>query len=164
MAFIDERGRLFGRFNTVNVAVVAVVILAVALGAYKLLAVRKAGLIETSEILITFEIADVRQPSVDVVKIGDAVAGFESQVPLGSVADKRAEPHREPVATSDGRILMADVPGHFDLYIVVRARAIVGPNAIVVSNREIKIGTELPLTGRLFRYTTTIVGIEESGK
>jgi len=162
MPLIDEKGRLWGRVNLINALVVLVLIVAAVAGAYKLLLVEKQGLVETQVLLVTFEVAGVRQPSVDAVNIGERVSGYEAQIYLGDVAAKQVEPHRVPVATADGRILMAEVPGVFDLYIVVRAQAVVGPNAITVGGREAKIGLQLPLTGRLFSFKALIVGIEEA--
>ncbi|MEW6032416.1 MAG: DUF4330 domain-containing protein [Bacillota bacterium] len=161
MPVIDERGRLFGRFNVINVVLVLIVLAAAGAGVFKLLAVEEQGLVETRTVLITFEVTGVRQPSVDAVKVGEDVAGFESQLHLGQVVEKRAEPHREPVATADGRIVMAEVPDRFDLFIVVRAQAVAGPRAVTVAGRETKIGIQLPLSGRLFSFKATIVGIEE---
>ncbi|HCW51623.1 MAG TPA: hypothetical protein DGR79_06115 [Clostridiales bacterium] len=163
MSLIDSHGRLLGRFNVVNVLVVLAVIVAAAAGTHRLLTVEEEGLAETRTILLTFEVADVRQPSVDAVAVGENVAGYESQIPLGVVVEKWAEPHREPVATAAGQIVMAEVPGRYDLYIVVRAEGVVGPNAITVGRRDLKIGIELPLSGRLFRFKAIIVGIEEVG-
>jgi hypothetical protein len=162
MPLIDEKGRLLGRFNLINALIVLVLLTAAVAGAYKLLVVEEQGLVETEVLLVTFEVAGVRQPSGDAVQVGERVAGYEAQLYLGEVAAKRAEPHREPVATADGRILMAEVPGLYDLFIVVRAQAVVGPNAITVGGRETKIGVQLPLTGRLFSFKATIVGIEEA--
>ncbi len=164
MRLIDANGRLFGRYNLVNVLVAAVVVVALAAGAYKLLVVRETGVAATGDIVITFEVDDVGQPSVDAVSVGEQVAGWESQIPLGPVVDKRVAPHREPVATANGQILMAEVPGRYDLEIDVQARAAVGPRAISVSGREVKIGVALPVTGRLFSFTATVVGVREVGK
>ncbi|RJQ08306.1 MAG: DUF4330 domain-containing protein [Bacillota bacterium] len=164
MKLLDEHGRLFGRVNLVNAVVALVVVAAVAAGAYKLMVVEDTGVAETGEVIVTFEVRDVRQPSVDAVSVGETVYGFETQIPLGPVVEKRAEPHLEPVVTADGRVVMAEVPGHFDLFLVVRGRAAVGPRAISLSGRELKIGIELSVTGRLFSFKSTIVGLEETGR
>jgi len=161
MTFVDRQGRLFGRFNIVNVLVLVIIVAAGTAGAYKLLVAEQEGLVETKTILLTLEVADVRQPSVDAVAIGERVFGYATEIPLGEVIESRAEPHREPVATAAGQILMAEVPGRFDLFMVVQAEGVVGPNAITVSGCEVKIGVELPISGRLFSFRATIIGIEE---
>jgi len=164
MKFIDSKGRLGGRFNLINVITVVVVLAALAAGAYKLFVVKESGVAATSGITITFEIDDVGQPSVDAVHLWETVYGWESQIMLGPVFHKRVKPHREPVATASGIILMAEVPGRYDLMLDVRARAAVGPRAISVSGREAKIGVELPISGRLFSFKATIVGLKETGE
>lgn len=164
MRFLDSRGRLFGRFNAFNALLILVVAVTAAAGFYKLVVVRETGLTRTSTVMVSLEVLGVRQPSIDAVSVGDRVYGFETQILLGVVAAKRVEPHREPLPTADGRIVMAEVPGRFDLYLDVRGQATVGPNAISVSGRELKIGVQLKVTGKLFIYESSIVGVQVIGE
>lgn len=164
MRFIDDKGRLGGRFNLINVLTVVVVVAALAAGAYKLSAVKESRVAATGDIVLTFEIDDVGEPSVQAVKVGETAYGWDTGITLGPVLAKRTEPHREPVATAAGTIVMAEVPGRYDLYVDVKARAAVGPRAISISGREAKIGVVLPLSGRLFSFTAIIVDIRETGE
>ncbi|MCL6580477.1 MAG: DUF4330 domain-containing protein [Firmicutes bacterium] len=162
MRLLDDRGRLWGRFNPWNAALVLVVVVALALGLVRLVAVRQAGLAQTEDVLVTFEVPGVRQASIDAVREGEQVYGFENQIPLGPVVSKRVEPHREPVPTATGQLVLAPVPGRYDLYLTVKVRAVAGPNAVSVSGRHLKIGVKLNITGRLFIFEAVIADVEEA--
>ncbi|MGI6649366.1 MAG: DUF4330 domain-containing protein [Bacillota bacterium] len=147
------------RFNVVDLVIFVVVLGLLALGAYKLFFVNQALQAQNGTIEYQVLIEEVRQPSVDAFKEGQKVKELQTNIDLGSVVGKEAMPHKEPVATMDGRIVMAEVPGKYDLIVTIQAPAIIGESNITVSNKEIKLGDQVTLKTNISAAKGIIYGV-----
>jgi len=138
-----DRGAL--RLNIIDILVAAVILGLIALGAYKLFFVNPT--FEAQNGLIEYQvlIENVRRPTVDSFSPNQRVRELQTNIELGTIVAKDFTPHKEPVPTLDGRIVLAEVPERYDLLVTIQSPAAVGESNITIGNREIKVGDKLSI-------------------
>lgn len=158
MSIIDNKGRLFGKINIIDLLVV--LLIAAVVARFAISTRNKPTSIETKTIQAMFLVKDVREATSSVIKVGDVVREVKTNVVLGEVTDVRVEPSQVFVDTADGRVVAATHPVFNDVYITVEGKGTASSNAVVIGNSEIRIGTSLVLTTNIYSVTSTVVGIQ----
>lgn len=160
MKLLDERGRLLGRVNVIDLAAVVLVLFVVAAAVYKVAVLNRRVVGETRPVQLLLEVTQVRDYTTRMVKPGDFVLEHNSSLPVGTIAAVRVEPAREPVQTADGRVVLAEVPERFDMLLTVDGTAVVTDQAITVGGQQVRIGAELRIKTRMYLLLSKVVGIE----
>ena len=159
MRLIDEKGKLFGIINIIDIGVILIFALLLVGGARRLKKTTD-GVIETKKALITIEVSEVRTPTIEGVIIGDPLYYYDKGGLLGEIVDKRVENYKEPIDSGDGRWILADVPDKYVVYIVVEADVTENPDVVVAGGEHIRIGTQFGFKNRNISIMGTILGIE----
>lgn len=160
MRVIDNKGRLFGIVNIIDLTVLLVFCLLVAGGAYKFLYTKPEVISESQKVLVTLEVSDIRKPSVDSFKVGDMLYHYDRGQAFGKIIDKKVENYREPVPTSDGRMVLAEVPGKFTVILTVEANAVITDQAIIIGDQHTRVGSQFRLKNRIIAAFATVLGID----
>jgi len=161
MKFIDEKGRLFGRVNLFDLMVILLILALIGGASYKYLYLDKKVTLNESDITVTLWIEDIRQVTVDTIKVGDVVREYDSNLVFGKIVKKEVKPHYEQVATADGKIVNSEVEGKYDVYITLECRGIASNNAISIASKEVKIGGTIILNHKYYAVRTRVVKIIE---
>jgi len=159
LRILDEKGRLFGLVNLVDLGVVLLVLALAAAGVYKVVTVRAGPVRVPREIDFTMLVQEVRQATVDVVHAGDFVWEYDSSLPFGTVSAVEVIPATRHAQTNDGKWVLSELPERFDLLLTVRASALVSDAAIVVGRMEIRIGTKVTVKTATYAVETRVIGI-----
>lgn len=160
MRLVDDRGRLFGLVNLVDLVVVLVVLALVGAGVYKVMAVRAGPVRQTRTVELTLLAAEVRSATVDVVREGVQVWEHDSSLPFGTVTAVQVLPATKHTATADGRWILAEIPERYDLLVTLRVPALVSETAITIGRMETRIGTRVTIKTAYFALETRVVGIK----
>lgn len=160
MRIVDERGRLFGWINLVDLGVIVLVLALAAAGVYKLVTARAGPVRVTRDVDFTVLVQEVRQATVDVVDAGDLVYEHDSSLPFGTVSAVEVLPATKHAQTSEGEWVLAELPDRYDLVLTVRAQAVVSETAVVVGRMEIRIGTMVTLKTATYAVETRVIGIQ----
>ncbi|MEW6522495.1 MAG: DUF4330 domain-containing protein [Bacillota bacterium] len=158
---IDKRGRLFGFINVLDLAILLVLAALVAGVTYRLVymgAGAQPGA-EERPARLTVLVEDVRQPTVDAIKVGDVVRDHDNSMVFGTIVKKEVRPAQRVVTTADGRLVLANPPDRFDITLEIDARALVTQDAIVIARKETRIGSQVRIKAQLFSVMTTVMGI-----
>ncbi|MEW6545451.1 MAG: DUF4330 domain-containing protein [Bacillota bacterium] len=161
MAEKDRRVPLWRRLTGLDVAGILVVLAVAAFAAYKLLVVNPQYTAVTRTYYVTVLVEEIRQPTVDELKEGLTVKEGDSNQVLGRIVAREVRPARRYVETADGRVVLAEVPGKFDVLLTLEGEAQVTPGAIRMGGQEIRIGFNPALKGQRFLVRGIIVGMEE---
>jgi hypothetical protein len=161
LRLVDQRGRLFGLINLVDLGVIVLILALAGAGAYKVLAIRRGPVRVPRDIDFTMLVQEVRQATVDVVHEGDFVWDYDSSLPFGTIKAIQVLPATKHASTSDGRWVLTELPERYDLVLTVRAQALVSDAAIVVGRMEIRIGTKVTIKTRNYAIETRVTGIKE---
>ncbi|HOV80709.1 MAG TPA: DUF4330 domain-containing protein [Bacillota bacterium] len=148
-----------GRFNFIDVLVVAVVLALIAAGVYKLFFVNKGLAAQNGEVEFKVLLEKVRMPTVEAFKEGQTVRDVQTNIVLGTVVGKEASPYKQAVPTLDGRVVAADVPDQYNLIVTVRSPAIVTDNNVTIGNKEIKTGGQVSIKTNTASSTGIFYGV-----
>ena len=93
MKIINEKGKLFGIINIIDLGVILIIALLIGGGAKRMK--KNPGITaETKKALITIEVSDVRTPTVDGIVIGDPLYHYDKGEKIGDIVDKKVENYK----------------------------------------------------------------------
>lgn len=156
MKLIDEKGRLFGKLNLIDLVVVLLIILLAGAVGYKVLS-PKVATSPTAQgdvtVLLksTFRTASVAQ---SVTKGQKLVFGTD-YIPNATITDVKAVPADYTTTDAQGKVHIEKHPTSKDLYITVKAK--INTNAPIL-----KIGSQELCTGKKFTLKTQTIEIDSS--
>lgn len=141
MAVLDNKGRLFGKFNLLDLAVVLVVLAVVARFGYQAYQGRQVAPVGNErEISVVMRFASVAEATTKWVKVGDEMYDSKSRTYLGKVTAVRSEPALVVVTSEDGRSYEHLSKHRFDFYVTVTGPGRVSPNGVTMGGFEMVIG------------------------
>ena len=120
MKITDDKGRLFGKINIVDMGVILLIILAAVSVGYKLTREKE---IERKEAVISYTLCveGVRDQSFRAISQKSEVYQAETGEDLGVISDIEKENAKKLVQKADGEYAVATYPDKFDLYITIES-------------------------------------------
>ena len=124
MKLADDKGRLFGKINLVDLGIILLIVLAVAAVGAKI-AKEKFTDRETVKISYTLCVRGVRQQSVDAIgMVKENITDAEKDEPLGDIVNIEKKPAEELIEMANGEFKRAEYPDKYDLYITLETDGI----------------------------------------
>lgn len=111
MAIIDQKGRLFGLVNLLDLIVILAVLGAGGLLGYKTFMAPEAQTVGGQTVQVQFLVGPVRQATVDELKVGAIVYDGKSDAQLGKIVAVETRPAR--VLGSNGEFTAQNWYDHF---------------------------------------------------
>lgn len=149
MALADNKGRLFGRINIVDLIIILLIIL-IAVGGYVFFfGGSDKQVTDTGKVMYDFEITNVNKDFVDAITPGDPIRDNVRGNELGTVVSKVSR--KATMLNEDlinGRYVIADVPDSYDVVITIEGNANITPANIIVGGAEIKVGKKFSIKGK----------------
>ena len=159
MKLIDEKGRLFGLINVIDLFVLTMIVCLIGFGGYKMLRVNPRIATENKDAVIKLLITDVRDVTVNAIAEGETTRDFDKNTLLGTIVKKEVKNTTKQVTTSDGRIVEAEVPGKFDVMFHIEGKATISNNTILMGNQDIRVGKQLGIKGLKYAVRGTVMDI-----
>ena len=157
---VDEKGRLFGLINIIDLAVVLALALVLIFGVRKFFFVNPGYQPEAKTVQVLLLVEGVRQPTVDAIAVGDKVREKNSNGYFGTITDLELEPATEMVATPAGKLLETEVPGRFNLFLTLESPAEVTEEYIKISDQQVRIGLTPTIRTQIYQVETVVFGLE----
>ena len=149
MKLVDEKGRLFGKINLIDLLVIVLVLAVVAAVGWKLVGKKAAAAVADNEHELTFTVLFEDQPA--------ELAQFaQTQVGRQLVNNAKLIPAE---ITGVSASALADET-RYDLYVTVKATATFSGNVWKVGSQEVRVGYEYILKTSEFELTGIISGME----
>ena len=150
MKMTDNKGRLFGLINVVDLLILLIVA-GIAIVGYQFLNSGIAAPAEQKTQLVTMEITKKRESFCKSIKIGDEVIEKVNNVPYGIVKAVSYKPAEETVASElDGKVKKVSVPERFDATIVLE----------VPVQESVQVGKLLSLKAKHFTGSGYVLAVE----
>jgi hypothetical protein len=148
LKIIDDRGKLFGIINLIDLIVLILLLIVVMVGVGKLTG--RTARHEPGSLPVNLEVLinEVRQQTVDAIEVGDLVWDATSSSVVGTISDKKVVPNRRPAETGEGGFVMAEVPERFDIYLELECDGHDTGSVLRIASYEVRIGTTLVLRTR----------------
>lgn len=168
MKLIDEKGKLFGKINIIDLLVLVVVIAALAFAAFRLLGGGDANPVDAAtKLTYTARVGPVDQETYDeVLRQLEAAGGRDQLMADGELVDGYvtgvvAEPHKTYEADANGQVVASTEDpangGRYDLIFTVEANV---PSVTTnkVGTQEVRVGKThiLKTTHFEFSYATIL--------
>jgi len=163
LKLIDNKGRLFGKVNLLDCAVVLIVAAAL-IGAYlKFGVLQESGTTELQPIRYTAEIANVRDFIFENLQVGDVL--YESGgVNIGTIVSLTAAGYKDAIGLTDGTLVTAEVPERYMVLIEVEAEAtVVGGRYYIAKTSEIAVGSSRTFLSKYVACSGTVKEISIYG-
>jgi hypothetical protein len=151
---IDERGRIFGKVNIIDLLVLLVIVAVVVLAAVRF----KDATVDTVPVRIVFTLERARDATVNALDVGGTVTDDGGTV-FGEVQDISISPTVEQYLTQDDELKAFDSPIFSDVSIEVLGRGVVSGSSVRVGSVPIRVGKRLVLLGSGFEIATTITSV-----
>jgi len=163
LTLIDDKGRLFGKVNLLDLVVVLLILAVVSrFGLRQIKAVEVAPVGEEKEIEILVRLQAVAQPTIDYLPVGTQVAESRNNLPLGTIVAAQVVPAVVVSVGDDGRVYETHSKDRFDYYLTVRGKARLTATQVTMANFEIKIGRLNYLKTRLWNGQGATWHIDEN--
>lgn len=164
MKVLDEKGRLFGKINLIDFAVVLVLAAVIAAVGWKLAGNRITNALEGEKLTIRYEVVC---PDVDVDASEFAASHIGGQLMNsgklldGCITDCVVEPHTEVVLDADGNPKAVEDPSCRDLRFTIEAKVNEGDSIYSVGSQELRVGKEYIVKTLDMEFNGNITAIEE---
>ncbi|WP_432665987.1 DUF4330 domain-containing protein [Wukongibacter baidiensis] len=163
MKIIDNKGKIFGLINYLDLMVLLVVVLLV--GKFYILDNNENSkeFLQSQasrEMLLTYNVSGIKDISIKSVKEGDIFRDVETKSTLGEVVKVEVTDHLMQTTDKDGNVIHSKVPGRYDMRIVLKCGANITDRDIKISKVEIQIGRSMFIESRMIRFQSVIEGIE----
>ncbi|WP_066495994.1 DUF4330 domain-containing protein [Abyssisolibacter fermentans] len=165
MKIIDNKGKLFGLINVIDLLVLLIIVLAVGGVGYKLKnRPTSLGGSNTQKVTLSVEVSGVRQATVDGMQEEDKLFHYDRGNYFGQIKKIEVLPYKEAVATSEGKVVLADVPEKFNVFLEVESDAAISDSLVVVGGEHTRIGSQFRLKNKKIAVFGTVLKIDENNK
>lgn len=161
MSFIDDRGRLFGKINILDIIILTIIIALTFGGIYKIMYVNTNTSMESKSIKVKLLVKEREKISLDKIKVEDVLKEYDTGFVFGKISDVKVEPATKEIETINGEIKRAEIPEKYDLYITTEANAMITENAIVSGNKELRVGNTIVFRTKLYALKSIILEIHQ---
>jgi len=156
--FLDERGRIFGKVNVVDILVLLVIIAVVVFAVVRFTGASS----EAVPLKVTYTVEGVRQATVDAIQNTVQVNGTvrdEGGTVLGKVDHIDVRPTEEEYMTPQGRLEAFDSPIFNDVDIVVRGEGSESGSTLRIGSVPMRVGRKITLMGTGFEVQSVIMKV-----
>ena len=160
MKIINEKGKLFGIINIVDLAVVLIIVLIAGALGYKLLG-SKLSANESAKrtILVTVKCPKAPETAALAIKPGDKIlsgTGYTN----GTVESVRYESAKDTAVTADGKVITTEDPLLKDIYVVIQMKENPADPVLKLGNQEVRIGKDIFFKTQRVEIVSTVYNVE----
>lgn len=159
MKIINEKGKLFGIINIIDLSVLVILGLILVGGMVRMKG-KPTIASESTEAVVTFEVQDVRMPSVENVVVGDPIYHYDKGAYLGEIIEVSHEPYKEPIESGDGKWINAEVPEKYVITFKIKADVKDNEDFILVGGEQTRIGSQFRLKNKKVGFFGTALDID----
>jgi len=142
LALVDNKGRLFGKVNIIDLAII-LIILAVVMGSLYKFKLYDRHTSDERPVTVTLMLREVSQETVNALQVGDQLTESTENLPLGKIISKEVRKALKEAPTADGRLVEAESPNKYDVVLITEGNLRVTGDQVLVGRRDIKIGLSL---------------------
>ncbi len=156
---IDKKGKLFGKVSIIDLLIILVIIVIGILASKVLMSSNDSKALDT--IYYTVEFKEVNQDFIDEIKKDTPVFDAIKYKAIGRVDNYEVKPFTRILKDhEEGAFREVEVEDKYNVYLKVKADAVLTESTISVNNYEIRIGKKVPIKGKGFIGETYVTGLE----
>ena len=145
MKIIDEKGRLFGKLNIIDLVIV-IAIIALSIATVVKFKTSDTYLSKGRTLEYTMLVENVRQPTVDAINQADKLIDYESKKEIGTITDAKVFGASEMELMNDGKYKDVKFKDKFDVLLTVSTTGTeTEDNFYTSSGKKIVVGDEIKI-------------------
>lgn len=152
MKLIDEKGKLFGIINIVDLIIIVIVVMLVAGGVKQVrnpvIEVEEKVRGEEKEALVVLEINKAKEYIVDGLVVGDVLYHNEEGTKFGKIIDKQVEERK------------GEEPSRYNVTLTIESIVEDTPKEIIIGGKGARVGSEFALKNKRVKTAGTIINME----
>lgn len=142
MKIINEKGKLFGIINIIDLAVAVIIVLLIGVIGYKVLGSKiQPQNVETKDVTFVAKISLKPKYYLNSIKAGDKIVSGTNET-SATIEKITSNPGDMTVTTSNGSIVYARHPTLYDFYITVKMKVTTNTAVLKLGVQEIKVGSK----------------------
>lgn len=156
--FLDERGRIFGKVNIVDLLVLLVIAAVVVFAVMR----TTGDSSQTIPVRVTYTVTEVRQATVDALTQAvqqKTVVRDDGGTKLGEVVEVVPSPTLKEEFTPDGTLEAFPSPVYSDVAIVVLGEGSIANSTVRIGSVPLGVGKKVTLIGTGFEVQTVIMKV-----
>lgn len=145
MKIIDEKGRLFGKINIIDLCVILVIVLAVAAFFVKSASLGKTEK-STAEITYTLKVKGVRMQTVDELNQSDgkSISVVKTGEALGTIQEVSYDQAIDFIVDKSGNYIETTIPDKYDVIVKISTNGTETPKGIYTEGgKQLFIGEDV---------------------
>ena len=150
MKIIDDKGRLFGIINIIDLFISVLLIVLIGFGTYKVFRVNPTVAVNTQKVTMVYFIQEVRDVTYNAIEEGEIAKDYDKNSVYGKIIKKEALPAKKMAETADGRFVEAEIPNRFDVKIYIEGDAVISKTGVYMGGQEVRIGYTAAIKGKRF--------------
>lgn len=164
MKLIDEKGRLFGKLNIIDLLIVLIIIGGLAgvawkFGFIKKMSTQTAG---TKKPIVKIWVKKVSDYTASAIAAsnGDNIKDVKTNDTIGKIIAVDVNPAKDVAPDSAGKWVISEVPEQKDVVITMEAASPAVNGNVKLSSVDAKVGVSLIFKGTKFQTTGYVIGVE----
>ena len=161
--FIDKKKKLFGKLNIIDFIALVVVFLLIAGVGYKFVFSGGKNITNNPDLLqYTVSITDVRNYTVEALKINDKVYDSKTDTYMGKIIGKEVKPYKEYITKTDGNVVLAEKPTRFEVLLTLEVPGVENATGFLASGkRDINRQSTLQLESYIIGVMSKVVDVKK---
>lgn len=157
MKLIDKKGKLFGLINIIDLLFLVILLVAL-VGGYMRFKDSSIVAESTNKGKITLMVEEVRQPTIDNIKVGQDIYHYDKGIYFGKITSTSVRPFKEPIDL-EGEWIDAEVPGKYTVYVDLDVEITQNEKSYMIGGEEIRVGNSYRVKSKTSTFTGVCVGI-----
>ncbi len=157
MKVIDNKGRLFGIINVIDLAVILIFAAILIFGVSRM-SKNTVSSRETKTAVVTYEISDVREVTVNNINVGDPIYHYDKGTYIGDIVSKDVQNYKN-TTDSGGVWYNSEVPGKYTVIIEVEAQIEETDQFYLVGGEQTRVGNQFRMKNKNFTSFGTCYGV-----
>ena len=143
---IDKNGKLFGKLNIIDLAVILVIIAAAAGICVRFVSTAADNVRSKTDFTYVVEIEGVRLCTVEALERKGLVTDTKTKNVIGEITDVEYQPMKTQSMKSDGTTVFAEVPDRYTALVTVKSEGSESDKGYFVGeNIELSVGTTMTM-------------------
>lgn len=159
MKIIDKNGRLFGFINIIDLLVLIAVIGIIIVGVKRFGNKTTTAGAQTKPGIVVAEIAEVRDATVNAVKVGDPLYDYDKGTYIGEIAEVSSEPFTKEVEYQ-GKWVKAEVPEKYVVNLKLKVDVKETDDFYQIGTEQLRVGAQQRVKNKKFASFITVLDIE----
>ena len=143
--FIDEKGKLFGKINLIDLFIVLVILALITVAALKFGPGTASKTVNQDNIVVKYYAEEVSTFVADKVAVGDQLLDDGRNSDLGTVTEVVLGPSKTDVPASDGSLVNSSKPDCDSIMITSEVKGQITPFGCTIANNKYGVGHSFTL-------------------